>query len=212
MIARPAFNSFGEIAANPAGEVFCQLPLDLFGKLSKALQFAYLALLSAWNKLTQTDISRTEFLRLVNEERAKQGLDAITSLRTVTWYFAVFKALGVITRERMPGDVWVTTSTKPVRSALPVDVSKPAVESEPVATEVNTAGNTIAVELEYGQRLVEFCEGKGWCIQVNSDDTLELTPRTDMEQEELGSDAKLAMKKNRGSILAYLKRPFPALE
>ena len=210
MIGRPAFNSFGATAANPEGERFCQLPLDLFGDLSKTLQFAYLALLTCWNKLTETDVSRAEFLRLVNEERAKKGCAPITTRRTVTWYFAHFKALKVISRQRTPGDVWVMTNTKPVRSALPANVGKPAVESQPAATEVNTAANTIAVDLEYGQFLVHLCEAKGWLINVNSDDTLVVAPIPGREREELGSDTKLAMKKNAGSILAYLKRnPWP---
>jgi hypothetical protein len=123
---RPPFSSFGEIAANPEGQQFCQLPIELFGDISKALQFAYLAFLRAWNNLTLTDASRSEFLKLINEEREKKGRAPITNLRTITWYFAVFKALGVIARKHdKENDIWITESTMPVRSQLPVG-PKPA--------------------------------------------------------------------------------------
>ena len=105
------------------------LPLELVGELSTALQFAYLALLTAWNKLTKTDISRIMLRDLINAEREKRGRAPITDLRTITWYFTIFKRLGVIDRERKPGNIWETTSTKPVRSALPADMPKP--EAEP---------------------------------------------------------------------------------
>ena len=115
---RRSYQSYGEIAANPAGELFCQLPMDLMGKMSKTLQFAYLALLTAWAKLTKTDISREELRDLINEERAKQGRKPLTDLRIITWYFAEFKKMDAIERKPLGRNLWETTSPKPVKSAL----------------------------------------------------------------------------------------------
>jgi hypothetical protein len=172
---RIPFQSFGEIAANPQGELFLQLPTQLLGSLSTALQFAYSALLRAWNDLTQTDAPRREILKLVNEARAEKGRGPITNLRTVTWYYSVLKELGVISRKHdREKDVWITESTMPVRSQFPDDPPKPATESRllnpEVATTEEAAKSESEIREEDARSLVQYFTDMKWFVPLNDKD------------------------------------------
>lgn len=119
MKARLSYQSFGETAFTPEGTRYAQFPDDCWGDLGKRVQFAFRALLEAWDGCTETDISRTHLRDLINKARTKKGLREIHDLRIITWYFGELKKLGLIVRERIQGtNEWITRLAKPFMSRL----------------------------------------------------------------------------------------------
>jgi hypothetical protein len=191
MMQRPAFSSFGKFAATPDGEKFVQLPTDLLGDLSKALQFAYRALLRAWNNLTLTDASRREILNLINQERAEKKRPPITNLRTVTWYFSVLKELGIIDRRyEKEKDAWFTENTRPVSYQFPPAPPKPKTESGSADSNLEAqpaAKSESEVRQENALSVVRTLSGYKWYALLN-----------DQGEPLLNADGKIDWKKGDG--------------
>jgi hypothetical protein len=212
MKERKRYQSYGEIAVRPDEVLFCPVPLEVMGKFSTAIQFAYMALIEAWNRLTQTDASRAEFRRLINELREKAGRGPITSLRTITYYFAVLRKLGVIERERKPGDVWETTCKMPMYQPLPSDLDKAAPKASAPAPTADPTKEPEPIDLEYGKWVVEFSEQRGWRLIADGNGGLGKVPIEGAETDELPRDFKIAVNRKKLHVLAYLKTLPPARE
>jgi hypothetical protein len=210
---------YGEPAQSPEGSLWGKFPDELWGEVSKAVQLALRALLKAWNGLTMCELTREEIRQAINElrkqkneARAKQEpplppLPMIGNKRTISWYFAKLKELGIIERGRVEGKKteWYTKFTKSFYAKL--DEPKPAVQvGKPVPSGPKLPPDAPQVlDVSYGQWFVDEYRKHGWLLVVNAKGAVEKSRIEGVEPVELKDDVKRAAQANAASILAYLK-------
>lgn len=206
----PPAQSFGpSVYQSSDGELYAQVPGSVLKRLCPWLD----ALVRAFDHRTMTPITRAEFMDLLPDEARPK------TKRTVTNWWAKFKAMGLIDRERDEKKpyLWIMTWKMPFLAGRPEKPADPVVDSRPNA-KVEPAPISPPIDLEAGKWAVEFCEGKGWKVLIDGVDAkgaelLRLDRISGREQEELTDDFKVILRsKYREAVLVYLKRSLPARE
>jgi hypothetical protein len=219
MRERVPVGPYGEPAQSPEGSLWGKFPDELWGEVSKAVQLALRALLKAWNGLTMCELTREEIREAINElrkqkneARAKQEpplppLPMIGNKRTISWYFAKLKELGIIERGRVEGKKteWYTKFTKSFYAKLD-DGSAPQLgKAVPGGPNSGAARSELQIDLVYAKYAVEFCEKNGWRVIQDGPSMLNLVEIEGREQVPLTRAFKVVLKERKESVLAFLK-------
>jgi hypothetical protein len=208
MKQRLPFQSFGSPAFTPDGVPWAMYPDDMWGSLTRCVQFALRALLSLWDGLDTTDVTRKQLRDMINELREKRGLPPIMTLRSVTWYLAELVRLGIIERKRQDGtNTWYTRLTKPFMSRLNDKPDGAAAAAQPSTTFAlpEPADSSPAEKQAAAARAIQAVKSKGWAIMPSEPEGIKLVAIEGVEPEDLDAGMRWYLDRIAPAIRALLQ-------